>query len=147
MSEQTIMASCSCGQLKVELAGIAKERHMCCCEDCQRRTGTAFSISWYYSLKAVLAISGAYGTHARTGTVGTAYEFHFCRDCGSTVFWHANGDQAVGVAGGCVPVERHVSPQDVVWVRSKPAWFEPPRDIPWHIEGTKSEIVWQPGRA
>jgi len=146
MAKTIITATCACRSLKVELDGIAGERHMCCCEECQRRTGSPVSVSWYYRLDALLGVSGDYGTYSRTGTKGMRYDFHFCLGCGATVFWHANGDQAVGVAGGCIPVAEHVPPQDVVWVRSKPAWFEPPRDIPWYREGTKSDVVWRPDR-
>ncbi len=144
MSDQEIIAQCGCGQLRVTLKGVADERHLCCCTDCQKRSGSAFGSSWYYEPEDVLSVSGAYATFPRTGTRGTQYAFHYCPSCGSTVFWHVDGNEAVGVAGGCVAAEHQAGPQDVVWVRSKPDWYEPPRNVPWYDQGTASEMVWKP---
>lgn len=144
MTQAAITASCACAAHQVRLAGVSGERHMCCCADCQKRTGSPAGVSWYYDSGQVLAVTGAFSTFARTGTNGTRYQFHFCTACGSTVHWSVEGTNAVGVAAGCIPAEHHLPPQDVVWVRSKPDWFRPPRDIPWHDMGTRSPIVHQP---
>jgi len=139
-----ITARCHCGALQVRLARVADERHMCCCSDCQRRTGAPGSVSWYYDAEDLLGVSGAYGTFERVGTRGTRYAFHFCLGCGSNVLWRVAGSGAVGVAAACVPAEHHAAPMDVVWAPSRPAWFEPPRDIAWYEKGTSSPVIHDP---
>lgn len=144
MGDDTVTATCGCGTLNVTLSGISKERHLCCCVDCQRRTGSAFGVSWYYPDTELIAVSGPYETFERIGTRGTHYHFHYCPSCGTTVFWHVDGEGEIGVAAGCIPPAHHIGPQDVVWVSSKPQWYAPPLDLPWYSQGHASEIVHRP---
>jgi len=139
-----IIAQCACGQLVVELDGLSEERYLCCCSDCQSRTGSPLSVSWYYPPEKARHVKGEFGTFKRTGTKGTNYSFHFCSLCGSNVFWHVEQSGFVGVAAGCIPADFHMAPVKAVWVGSRPDWVVLPTDIPWHEQGTSSAIVKMP---
>ena len=145
MSETQIIAKCACEAVQLVLDGISDERHLCCCDDCQRRTGSAFGISWYYERARVLSRRGDVGTFERVGTNGSHYAFHFCRSCGTTVFWDELGTDRVGIAGGCIPAAEHIGPQDVVWAISRPVWYSPPKDIIWFEKGTSGAVLHRPG--
>lgn len=136
-----IQAQCSCGSVKVELEGVTDARYLCCCSECQRRTGAPFSVSWYYTKMTARHVGGEYGTHPRVGTKGTPYQFHYCLSCGTTVFWTISGSEAVGVAAGCIPADQHCPPVKAVWVGKRPGWVPLPTDIPWHEGGTTSRVV------
>lgn len=79
-------ASCSCGKLSVQVRGEPVRISVCHCLACQQRTGSAFGVQARFPEDAV-AIAGESREFARTGDEGTTARFHFCPDCGATVFW------------------------------------------------------------
>lgn len=48
LSLEEHLAACHCGQLVLRCQGAPKKISMCHCPDCQRRTGSAFSIAVFY---------------------------------------------------------------------------------------------------
>src|SRR5438876_2844427 len=82
----TRRASCSCGQLTVEVEGDPVRVSMCHCLACQRRTGSAFGLQARWP-KHRVDVSGRYTEYIRVSDEGAERTFRFCPDCGSTVFW------------------------------------------------------------
>ena len=80
-------ASCSCGQLRLVVEGEPVRISVCHCLECQKRTGSAFGVQARYAREQVQAIAGRSSSFERTGDSGSTARFHFCPDCGSTVFW------------------------------------------------------------
>jgi hypothetical protein len=80
-------ASCSCGQLSLVCEGEPVRISMCHCRACQRRTGSAFGVQARFPDSQVHEIRGRTSTYVRIADSGNAATFHFCPDCGSTVYW------------------------------------------------------------
>jgi hypothetical protein len=61
---------------------------MCHCLACQRRTGSAFGIQARFTSDQVQVV-GSYNDYARTSDEDDrrVHVFHFCPDCGATVFY------------------------------------------------------------
>ncbi|MDR0184230.1 GFA family protein [Lysobacter arvi] len=59
---------------------------ICHCLACQKRTGSAFGVQARFPEDAV-TVQGRSAQFARTGDEGTTARFHFCPECGATVFW------------------------------------------------------------
>jgi hypothetical protein len=59
---------------------------MCHCLACQRRTGSAFGIQARFESKHV-RVTGRHSDYVRTSDEGEGRTFHFCPDCGATVFY------------------------------------------------------------
>ena len=59
---------------------------MCHCLACQRRTGSAFGIQARFPADRV-RVAGRYADYVRTSDWGEERTFHFCPDCGATVFY------------------------------------------------------------
>lgn len=78
-------ATCACGQLRVTCASDPLKISLCHCLDCQRRTGSTYGVGAFFSRKDIEA-SGAFRTYSRNSDTGFTVNFHFCPDCGSTVF-------------------------------------------------------------
>ena len=55
----------------------------CHCTKCQRRTGSPFRVGTLFPKEQVRKV------YVRGSDSGQKIEFHFCADCGSSVFWHA----------------------------------------------------------
>ena len=122
-------ASCSCGKLSVRTRGEPVRISVCHCLACQRRTGSAFGVQARFPEDAV-SITGESREFARTGDEGTTARFHFCPDCGATVFWRM--DAIPGFV--TVPVGAFADPAfpgpkvSVYGIRQHP-WVRLPDDI------------------
>ncbi len=79
-------AACSCGKLRVETRGEPTRISMCHCLECQRRTGSAFGMQARFPDDAV-TIEGTSRAFTRTADSGNRITFHFCPECGSTVYY------------------------------------------------------------
>ena len=87
-------AACSCGQLHVTMQGDPIRISMCHCLACQRRTGSAFGFQARFPSNRV-RIEGRYSAYTRTSDEGEERTFHFCPDCGATVFYVLSTDPDV----------------------------------------------------
>lgn len=80
-------AACSCGQLHLEAEGDPVRISMCHCLACQRRTGSAFAIQARFPSDRV-RVAGRFRDYVRRADEdGEERMFHFCPDCGGTVFY------------------------------------------------------------
>ena len=78
---------------------------MCHCLACQRRTGSAFGMQARFEPDRV-RIVGRYADYVRISDAGEERTFHFCPDCGATVFY-TTGDAPDVIA---VPVGAFADP-------------------------------------
>jgi hypothetical protein len=81
-------AACSCGQLRLTVEGAPFVVGLCHCVACQRRTGSAFGMQAGYDAARV-QVAGRSTEYARTSDEADrkVHVFHFCPECGSTVFY------------------------------------------------------------
>jgi hypothetical protein len=86
----TRRAACSCGQLHLVAEGEPIRTSMCHCLACQRRTGSAFGIQARYPAGRV-QIEGRSTEYVRISDDGEARRFHFCPECGATVYYDSRG--------------------------------------------------------
>ncbi|UFN50776.1 GFA family protein [Roseomonas sp. OT10] len=130
-------ARCACGQLRIDCRGEPERVSLCHCLACQRRTGSAFGVAAFFRAAATWA-EGCSATYVRAADSGFTIAFHFCPDCGSTVFWYpARRPGAVAVALGCFADPGFPPPEQAVftqhahpWLSAIPAGPVPPRPPP-----------------
>ncbi len=79
-------AACSCGQLRLTAEDDPIRISMCHCLACQRRTGSAFGIQARFPANRVQMV-GRFSDFVRISDEGEQRTFHFCPDCGATVFY------------------------------------------------------------
>ncbi|RAO74660.1 GFA family protein [Dyella jiangningensis] len=92
-------ASCSCGQLRIEVNGELRGVGICHCLACQQRTGSAFAA--LASFAAPFRVTGTATEYLRTGDQGARFRFRFCPICGTTLFHTEEGEEGhVSVAVG-----------------------------------------------
>ena len=84
------LASCSCGQLTATVTGDPVRVSLCHCLACQRRTGSPFGQQARFPRENV-ALSGSSTVFFRAGDEGGGAYFHFCPQCGATVYYEAEG--------------------------------------------------------
>jgi hypothetical protein len=122
-------ASCQCGQLTIDCEGEPVRLSMCHCLDCQKRTGSAFGIQARFPRDAVTS-AGRAGAYSRVGDSGGRGTMRFCPDCGSTVWWEADGIPGyVTVAVGAFADPNFPPPKVSVYGERKHAWVAIPESI------------------
>ena len=124
-------ASCSCGQLSIETTGDPVLVAVCNCLDCQRRTGSVFGVSSFYSNAQVLHKSGESNLYSKHGDTDPKACSHFCPKCGTTVFWYPDFlEDHIGIAVGCFADPDFPEPQLVGWCKSQHEWVAFPDNWP-----------------
>jgi hypothetical protein len=83
---KTREAACSCGKLRLTAEGEPIRISVCHCLACQRRTGSAFGAQARFPAERV-RVDGRSTEYARTGDSGGTARFHFCPECGATVYY------------------------------------------------------------
>ena len=125
-------AACSCGQLRIRLAGDPQLVSSCHCLACQRRTGTIFGSSAFFRRSQIVSTEGERRAFRRQGDSGAWLSFQFCPTCGSTVFWENERlADMVSVAVGAFADPHFPAPVRTVWTTTKHDWLIFP-DIPHH---------------
>lgn len=103
---------------------------MCHCLDCQRRTGSAFSVAVFYQRDRIAVESGITNSYERDSASGFAVEFHFCVRCGSNVYWEPRRmPELIGVAFGAFADPKFTQPTQSTWSRDKHAWLVLPDNM------------------
>ncbi len=106
---------------------------MCHCADCQRRTGSAFSIAVFFERDNVLIKSGTFATFERPSASGFPVSFHLCTRCESNVLWEPRRLPAlIGIAAGTFADPHLPRPDQSVWTKDKHAWLALSEGMPCH---------------
>jgi hypothetical protein len=133
----TRVAQCCCGSLRAEADGEPAVVSLCNCIECQRRTGSPFGVGAYYEAAQVRA-SGPSKIFQRE-VEGRWLRFHFCPNCGSTVYWQtANHPGRYGIAVGAFADPTFPKPMRSVFERSRHDWLAFGDDIPGFVAGRDS---------
>ena len=83
---QTRVATCACGQLRATCEGEPQRVGVCSCIQCQKRSGSAFSVNSFFECEQV-KVEGEAKRFTRGSDAGRTLDFSFCPECGSTVYW------------------------------------------------------------
>jgi hypothetical protein len=123
-------AACSCGKLTITIDGEPVRVSVCHCLACQRRTGSAFGAQAWFPVEKV-EISGPSTRYVRTGDSGMQIPFHFCPDCGTTMYWRLEDFPGViAIAVGAFADPTFPGPQVSVYHESRRhRWVNLPDDI------------------
>ncbi|MFC7047827.1 GFA family protein [Emcibacter nanhaiensis] len=135
----TRKAQCCCGACVVEVSSEPALHGVCNCNNCKKRTGSAFGISAYFWAEDVRVVSDNTAIYALSNDHGKQ-ERHFCRNCGTTLYWQVEIFAGMtGVAGGCFAEDPLPDPTFYAMLDNKCAWVSfseqmkaglKPEDIP-----------------
>ena len=126
-------AACSCGQLQLTAEGDPIRISMCHCLACQRRTGSAFAIQARFNANDV-RVAGRYRDYMRISDEGEERTFHFCPDCGATVFYTlATMPDVVAVPIGAFADPTYPPPTVAVYESRKHPWLGVTATMEHHV--------------
>ena len=122
-------ASCSCGQLQAHVTAEPVRISVCHCLACQRRTGSVFGAQARF-LSTSVTITGMSSEYVRVGDEGSRASFHFCPNCGSTVYYTSEGTEGtVGIPVGVFADPQFPSPTISVYEERMHSWVSLPSGI------------------
>ncbi len=126
------IATCCCGQTTIEVEGDPKIHLVCNCNDCKKRTGSAFGISAYFSDSQIKNKNADTDTY-EINNDETEQQRYFCKSCGTTLYWKIskfpsipNISQMTGIAGGCFIDNPLPEPTLSASNENKCAWLDLP---------------------
>ena len=125
---ETRTARCQCGSLSATAIGEPQMVGVCHCQECQRRTGSAFGVAAYYPTQQV-RLDGPRTIFTRKGTSGLDLRFSFCPTCGTALYWEVDAAKVCGVAVGALEGPKFQQPTHSWWERSKHGWVRLPENI------------------
>ncbi len=130
---ETHEASCNCGQLQLTAEGDPVRVSMCHCYACQRRSGSTFAVQARFPADRV-RIEGGHTTYERVSDEGEGRTFHFCPECGATVYY-TTGDRTdlIAVPVGALADRDFPPPSVSVWEERMHPWVGLPADME-HID-------------
>ncbi len=124
----TRRAACSCGQLNLTAEGEPVRISVCHCLACQRRTGSVFGAQARFPREKV-SVEGRSTQYVRVGDSGSKIVFHFCPECGATVYYHLEGaPEAMIVPVGAFADPEFPAPKRSVYEARRHAWVNVPAD-------------------
>jgi hypothetical protein len=119
-----ITGHCLCGNVTYRTDAEPLAQALCFCSDCQRQTGTAFSIVIGVPRDAFVVAGDTLSSIETTGEVhGTPTRRHFCSACGSPIFSAVEAQpDLVYVKAGTLDDASWLEPNAEVFTRSAQPW-------------------------
>jgi hypothetical protein len=130
---------CLCGSVTYHVSAAPAMQGACHCTDCQRQTGTAFSVVIGVPRSALTVEGDTLSSYTTIGEAhGTPTERNFCSACGSPIVSYVEAMPDVAfIKAGTLDDASWLEPAFEVWTRSAQPWTP-------HFEGAM-QIERQPG--
>ena len=131
------IAQCQCGSLRAVASGEPDIVNVCHCVSCQRRTGAVMHSGAYYK-RSQVRLEGESKLYVRTSESGRKLRFHFCQNCGTSVYWEADlRPDHYGIAVGAFADPEFPAPTYSVWEETIHPWLNLPPGIQHYRQGRK----------
>ena len=121
-------AQCSCGKVRLDVNGEPIRIAVCHCYSCQLRTGSAFGVQARFKQEDV-EISGATNQYIRTADSGTEITYHFCPNCGNTVYYFLAGIEHIAIPVGAFANENFPPPKLSIYEDRQHPWLRLEADM------------------
>jgi hypothetical protein len=129
MIEKKIIGGCLCGALRYEADAAPVFMGYCCCDDCQKASGSGF-IPFIGFPPGALKVSGAYTMYQMALSDGRASERFSRTKCSSLVFGgEPNNPNGNTVYAGTLDDTSLFKPTMAINTKFKPAWVALPDDL------------------
>lgn len=118
---------CNCGAVRYRIEGQPVVVAQCHCRNCQRQSGSAFSVNLIVKADAVTTTGQLVTYEDRDTLSGNAVYRRFCGTCGSPVFSEmAEGNGMIIVKAGTLDEPPVAAPAISVWTSTKMPWVALP---------------------
>lgn len=128
---QELRGGCLCGAVRYRSDGAPLLTAICNCKNCQRQSGTAFSLVVGIP-KGALVMEGAQpDTYQDVGESGLPVLRRFCSKCGSPIFSEVAATPSMDwLKAGTLDDTSWLRPQVSIWCDSEQPWVQKNEAIP-----------------
>ncbi len=126
----TRQGGCLCGQVRYEVTGDPLAVVLCHCTNCQKQSGSAFSINMI-GVSDQIKLQGKLATYSDKSDSGDPVNRNFCQACGSPIYSEILAqDNLIALKVGSLDDPRGLEPQTQVWCISKQDWLSLDTEMP-----------------
>ena len=116
---------CLCGELRFQISHVPQHMGVCHCKDCQRRSGSAFSVMAGIPKGQFSLLCGEPKRYRGDTDSDTSAEIGFCSRCGTSIYTRlANQPEMLFVQAGTLDDTSWLEPQFHVWCSQKQRWVD-----------------------
>ena len=128
---QHFKGGCNCGGVRYDFHAEPLMTGVCHCDNCQRQTGTSFSIIVGVAEgDAVFTSKDTLKCYKDSGTSGGAVDRYFCGDCGSPIYTLADhGAGVLFIKAGTLDDRSWLQPEAHYWTDTAQAWVDIPGEM------------------
>lgn len=121
-----LQGSCECGAVSFAVPTEPLLTYACFCTNCQKRTGSAFSMGLIVPVDA-LQVNGELTAWSRTSDRGRTNTRYSCAGCGNIIYGvDDSGMNLAKLQAGLLDDTCGVEPEVYLFARSKPSWLTLP---------------------
>lgn len=126
-----ISGSCLCGNVSYESSAEPGMTAVCHCRNCQKQTGTAFSVIVAVPEESLsFTDKGSFSEYLDTGETGGAVKRRFCANCGSPIVSIVESKPGVAfIKAGTLDDCSWIEPTQHNWCDSAQPWVQIPGDV------------------
>jgi hypothetical protein len=118
-----IEGACHCGNITYEAEIDPAKVGVCHCTDCQKLSGTAFSVYVPAPSQSFRLLTGQPKIYVKTAESGSKRAQAFCPECGSRLYAAAASDPKIfNIRVGTVHQRAELQPRIQLWCRSALGW-------------------------
>jgi hypothetical protein len=127
---------CLCGAVRYEVGGTLRDVINCHCSVCRRWHGHhgAYTSTALEGLRLVEDRGLAWYESTSDETAGVRRGF--CRECGSSLFWHPSGAPAIAIAAGSLDAPTGLRTVAHLWTSRQSDYYEIGDRLPRHERGS-----------
>ncbi|WKD48943.1 GFA family protein [Microbulbifer spongiae] len=129
MNNQSSKGSCLCGDVHYELTGNLGIFQYCHCSRCRKFTGSAHASNLLVSPDQFRWVSGESLVGSYSPKETKHFATAFCKQCGSSLPWHAKSGKAVVVPAGTLDTTPSINPFQNIFCSSKASWYKAPNEL------------------
>ncbi len=121
-----------CGAVRYEITAEPLRLAACHCTECQKQSGSAFGMGLWVA-KDSLVVTGELKSFIRTADSGKPNTGLFCPQCGNRIYnIPGYADDVFAVKPGTLDDTSWLSPDKMIWTKSKQPWVPLPEGVPTH---------------
>ena len=129
-----MLGGCNCGQIRYRVTGTPLTAYICHCHLCQKRTGSAFSMSLVLPAGGIEITDGEPVRTERTLPNGGTNVSWVCAGCLSRIYTQREGAQTINLRAGTLDDTSAIRPVAQFWTSSAQPWAVVRDDILTYAE-------------
>jgi hypothetical protein len=126
---------CSCGAIRYEITSFPVLLCSCNCTNCQRASGSAFSLNMPVATKGFRIVEGEPKGWPHLSPSGAEVTSWFCGDCGGRIYGSRKSRPGfVTIRAGMLDDTKWLTPVAHICMSSMQAWVKPADGAECHVE-------------